>query len=88
MLTGTAGIPALPASAAGVPGLVWTRCAEVPDGPAVQCATLRVPVDWSHPRGETIELALARRTAADPAAPIGTLLFDPAAREAPVWTTY
>lgn len=42
-----------------------------------KCATLQVPVDWNHPNGPTFGLAVARRTAKDPAARVGTLLFGP-----------
>jgi pimeloyl-ACP methyl ester carboxylesterase len=56
--------------------LLWTPCPEVPEDTSVQCATLRVSLDWSRPDGETIELALARRLATEPSARIGTLMFD------------
>lgn len=75
-------VTAAPAQAApeqgdGPPRIAWGPCAEVPGDPAVQCATLRVPVDWSRPRGDTFELALARRPATDPAARIGALFYGP-----------
>ncbi|MDL4815286.1 alpha/beta hydrolase [Actinomadura opuntiae] len=52
----------------------WKACGD--DGKA-QCATLRLPVDWAHPDGPTFGLAIARRTALDPAARVGTLVFGP-----------
>ncbi|MEU4425459.1 alpha/beta hydrolase [Actinoplanes sp. NPDC024001] len=55
--------------------LDWGPCAK-PD-PAVQCADLRLPVDWSEPDGETFELAVARRPARNPAQRVGTLVFGP-----------
>lgn len=59
------------------PGIDWRPCEE-PDAPAdAECGTLRVPVDWSRPWGETIELALARRPATDPAARLGSLVINP-----------
>lgn len=69
-------VPLVPATtaAAGTAALSWTPCAE---NPAVECATLAVPVDWDHPRGPRIDLALARTKATDPAARIGSLVFDP-----------
>lgn len=74
-------VTALPSGSAvaggGAQRLVWTPCAEAPEDAAVQCATLRVPVDWSRPRGATFELALARRPATDPGARIGTLVYGP-----------
>lgn len=37
--------------------LAWRSCPEVPPG---ECATLRVPLDWSQPEGATVELVLGR----------------------------
>ena len=54
--------------------IAWSPCVE---DPTAQCGTLRVPVDWSRPRGEKIDLALARRPATDPAARIGSLVINP-----------
>jgi hypothetical protein len=51
------------------------------DDPAVvagsQCATLQVPVDWNHPDRPTFGLAIARRTAKNPQARVGSLVFGP-----------
>jgi pimeloyl-ACP methyl ester carboxylesterase len=61
----------------------WKPCgAAPPDGggtpePGAECGTVTVPVDWSKPDGEKIEISVARRKATDPAARIGTLLMDP-----------
>ncbi|MEU8327549.1 hypothetical protein [Micromonospora sp. NPDC048839] len=55
----------------------WRACADQADDPGTRCGTLRLPVDWARPGGETFELALARRPAADPAARIGVLVFNP-----------
>jgi pimeloyl-ACP methyl ester carboxylesterase len=64
-----------PAEASGQPerGLAWKRCR---DAPTAQCATLRVPVNWAHPRGPRIGLALARIRAADRERRVGSLLFN------------
>src|SRR3954454_11989778 len=62
------------ADAARPNGLTWTACAEEP---AADCATLRVPVDWSDPYGARIDVAVARRPAADPARRIGVLVVNP-----------
>jgi pimeloyl-ACP methyl ester carboxylesterase len=59
---------------AGRSGLEWKPCAD--DGTA-QCAVLRVPVDWSEPYGPKIGMAVARRTASDPARRVGTLVVNP-----------
>ena len=52
----------------------WSPC---PDRPEVRCGTLRVPLDWAHPRGEKITLALARHAATDPAHRVGALFVNP-----------
>jgi pimeloyl-ACP methyl ester carboxylesterase len=57
--------------AAASPGPGWGPC---PEDPNVQCATVTVPVDWSRPHGDTIEVAVARRPAARP---VGTLFLMP-----------
>ena len=49
--------------------LVWRRCG------GVECTTLAVPLDWSHPGSGTIRLALARRPAGGHR--IGVLLTNP-----------
>ncbi|MDX6265244.1 MAG: hypothetical protein QOH84_6932 [Kribbellaceae bacterium] len=77
-----AGLVALPATAAKPDALHWTDCEVKPkEDPAVvagsKCATLQVPVDWDHPNGPTFGLAIARRTAKDPSARVGTLVFGP-----------
>jgi pimeloyl-ACP methyl ester carboxylesterase len=57
----------------GAPAIAWAPCPE--DG-TVECATLRVPVDWGRPGGAAIDLALARRPATDPSARIGSLVVN------------
>jgi pimeloyl-ACP methyl ester carboxylesterase len=69
--------PAAPAARAGSArpaALAWKPCSE---DRSVQCATLRVPIDWSHPYGSGVDVALARRPATDPAARIGALVVNP-----------
>ncbi|GAA2987177.1 alpha/beta hydrolase [Actinokineospora diospyrosa] len=66
--------PVLEAAHGAGPRLDWRPCAELPE---VDCATLQVPVDWSKPRGEKIDLALARRKAADPRKRVGALVIHP-----------
>ncbi len=49
----------------------------LPDGTRWQCATMRTPLDWDKPAGETIDLALIRAASrADAADRIGSLLFN------------
>ncbi|MEV5743160.1 alpha/beta hydrolase [Microbispora rosea] len=56
------------------PSVTWTPCA---DDPTADCGTLAVPIDWARPRGATIDLALVRRKATDPAARVGSLVVNP-----------
>ena len=53
-----------------VPALHWTDC-----GDGFECATARVPLDYDHPRGPTISLALSRLPAGDPSRRIGSLIL-------------
>jgi pimeloyl-ACP methyl ester carboxylesterase len=54
-----------------VPALRWRSC----DG-GFQCATARVPLDYRHPRGTTISIAVIRHRASDPAGRIGSLFVN------------
>jgi pimeloyl-ACP methyl ester carboxylesterase len=61
--------------AGGVPTLRWASC-----GGRVaefQCATAQVPLDYDHPGGDTISLALTRLPATDRAGRIGSLFVNP-----------
>jgi hypothetical protein len=58
----------------------WGPCADYPDG---ECGTLRVPLDWHRPRAATVDLAVARHRATDPAHRLGVLLVNPIHRQAP-----
>src|SRR3954447_3289323 len=51
--------------------------AQCPGSAVAQCGSLRVPANWSHPKGRKINVAVARRPADDPAHRIGTLFFNP-----------
>jgi pimeloyl-ACP methyl ester carboxylesterase len=55
-----------------VPYLDWTDC-----GDGFQCATATVPLDYDHPRGRTVQIALIRRPAIDQANRIGSLFLNP-----------
>ncbi|MEV6958826.1 alpha/beta hydrolase [Streptomyces sp. NPDC051207] len=59
--------------------LDWGRCRSTADSPAPggdwQCATLKAPLDWSKPDGETIDLALIRSKARGEKR-LGSLLFN------------
>lgn len=65
-----------PPATAETAKLTWTRCGSTP-GSRLECATLRVPLDYAHPRGRTIELTISRLPATDPARRIGVLLTNP-----------
>jgi pimeloyl-ACP methyl ester carboxylesterase len=64
--------PSRASAAVPVPELSWHTCQK-----GFQCAIARVPLDYSHPRGRTIHLAVIRHRATDPARRIGTLFFNP-----------
>ncbi|MEU0572160.1 alpha/beta hydrolase [Nonomuraea sp. NPDC005983] len=52
----------------------WQQCKDTQE--KVECATIKVPLDWSRPNGQSIEIGLSRRKAGKPAARIGSLLFN------------
>ncbi|WP_184565052.1 alpha/beta hydrolase [Streptomyces paradoxus] len=79
VMAATAGLAAAPAvhvSPSATGSLRWAPCHE-PANPGAECATLSVPVDWAHPDGPTLELAVARRKATDPGARVGSMVFGP-----------
>ncbi|MDT0453364.1 alpha/beta hydrolase [Streptomyces hesseae] len=47
-----------------------------PPGPDWECATLRAPLDYAHPDGEKIGIAMIRAKATDQSHRIGSLLFN------------
>ena len=57
---------------APVTPMVWSPC-----NSDLQCGTLVVPLDYAHPDGPTIPIAVERHPAEDPAARIGSLVIDP-----------
>lgn len=61
-----------PAAAPSVPSLTWQPC----DG-AFFCADATVPLDYAHPHGATIQIAVIKHPATDPAHRIGSLFFNP-----------
>ena len=52
--------------------VVWTPCQD-----GLQCGTVSAPLDYAEPDGPQIQLALARRPAADPAERIGSIVINP-----------
>lgn len=79
---GSAPARADPVRAAPTPSkLSWGQCPDdlpgVPVTDEVECARLRLPVDWDRPHGPTFELFVARRPAREPEQRVGTLVFGP-----------
>lgn len=60
------------AASASVPHLSWSDCGE-----GFQCANARVPLDYDHPGGAQISLALISHPATDPARRIGSIFINP-----------
>ena len=58
-------------AAAQVPVLHWTPCHH-----GWQCATARVPLDYRHPGGAKISIAVVRHLATDPARRLGSLFIN------------
>ncbi|MFI9236498.1 alpha/beta hydrolase [Streptomyces sp. NPDC053079] len=83
--TGT-GVAAGTDTAAGGQKLDWKTCpapsrgedsgAGRPPGDEWECATLRAPLDYAHPDGDSIGIAMIRAKATDPAHRIGSLIFN------------
>jgi pimeloyl-ACP methyl ester carboxylesterase len=65
-----------PTAGGRVERIAWRPCV---DDAAATCGVLRVPVDWHDPDpyAATVDIALARRPATDPARRIGTLVVNP-----------
>jgi pimeloyl-ACP methyl ester carboxylesterase len=55
--------------------IAWGPCEPV--GRRLQCARIRVPLDWDRPNGRTIQLALIRHLASKPGKRIGSMLINP-----------
>lgn len=53
--------------------LKWTSCPGI-DDPRLQCASVRVPLDYAHPQRRAISITVSRLPAADPARRHGVLL--------------
>ncbi|MFF7336365.1 alpha/beta hydrolase [Streptomyces sp. NPDC008163] len=60
--------------------LDWARC-KAPEGGETpgsewRCATVKVPLDYAKPQGDTIGIALIRKEATDKAGRLGSMLFN------------
>ncbi|MFI6347427.1 alpha/beta hydrolase [Streptomyces sp. NPDC050560] len=64
-----------------VPPVEWGKCPAAPDGfqvdPGQTCGTVSVPLDYRHPEGRKIEIAVSRIAATDKAKRRGVLLLNP-----------
>ena len=73
---GAAGASDRAARAKGVGApIAWGVCD--PPGEDLQCARIRVPLDWDRPNGRTIRLALIRHLASKPEQRMGTMFINP-----------
>ncbi|HET9519298.1 MAG TPA: alpha/beta fold hydrolase [Actinoplanes sp.] len=82
-VTVAVGLLAAPGSAHATPAsrlaayerqpLTWTACAGI-DDPSLRCATVRVPLDYTHPEARAITVTISRLAAGDPARRRGVLL--------------
>src|SRR5207249_1196176 len=57
------------------PTISWSPCCR--DVCPCECGTLQVPLDYDHPTGATISIAVLRQPARDPAHRIGSLFLNP-----------
>lgn len=68
-------------SAIGSSSITWGTCPAPPAGikldPQQTCGTLKVPLDYRHPHGKQITIAVSRIPATDPAKKRGILLLNP-----------
>ena len=73
-VTASAAAPAAWASPDGSTkaSIAWTGCGE-----NLECANVRVPLDWARPNGRSIRLAVIRHLASRPDERIGSLFFNP-----------
>ncbi|HEY4375575.1 MAG TPA: alpha/beta fold hydrolase, partial [Acidimicrobiales bacterium] len=61
-----------PSSGGGRRTLSWSSCDH-----GFQCASMKVPLDYTKPDGRKLTLAMARRPASDPSERIGSLFINP-----------
>ena len=66
--------PAMPATLPRVNPIIWSSC---PVSSTFQCGSVSVPVDYQHPLGRSITLAVTKAPTIDGSHPAGTLVFNP-----------
>ncbi|HVX23029.1 MAG TPA: alpha/beta hydrolase [Acidimicrobiales bacterium] len=72
--TGRLGAAGRLGATGAAPAIRWSPC----DGQAgYRCGTVRVPVDYRHPGGPSVAVAVIEKPAADPVGSPGVLLFNP-----------
>ncbi|MFH5229596.1 alpha/beta hydrolase [Antrihabitans spumae] len=71
--------PSTPASQTipAPPPISWTECPDDVDSPGLQCATVRVPLDYDDPDGTTIDLTISRLASKNPEKRRGVLMLNP-----------
>jgi pimeloyl-ACP methyl ester carboxylesterase len=57
-------------------GLDWTKCGQTPRARRTSCATATLPLDYDHPQGAKVQIAIARVPAANPTRRLGVLFFN------------
>lgn len=57
------------------PQIKWSNCTQS-DAPGLECGYLAVPLDYSDPQGDTIQLGMVRISTSSPSR-IGTLIYNP-----------
>ncbi len=66
------GAPPAPVTPVDATSIAWTGC-----GASLECARVRVPLDWDRPREGTITLAVMRHLASRPDRRVGSVFFNP-----------
>jgi len=70
-----------PQNAAAAAGITWGQCPPVTPGvtrdPRLTCGTVKVPLDYQHPDGGTIDVAVSKLATAKPGTRHGVLLVNP-----------
>ena len=70
--TTTTSLPPAPTTTLPVVPVSWTACQG-----GLQCGSVTAPLDYADPAGPTIQIALARHPAEDPAARLGSIVVNP-----------
>jgi pimeloyl-ACP methyl ester carboxylesterase len=76
LIAATAIPPSTAAAAVQPPKLDWRPCTE-PAQQGLDCATVRVPLNYNRPHRRKVRLAVVKHPAADPEGRVGTLFFNP-----------